>query len=152
MSRSFPCFFLSRLPFSPPFLSCVFFFHCYRKKETSGYPSQSLANRSNRSGELFPWYLVPPHGQSAELHRHGFHGHWCPLVAKCGNCEELVSALPGAITWPIGGIAAVFVRRRRQQNACPQTRGIHLCIVRSCAAHPSIFIILSPPGSATHAP
>lgn len=65
---------------------------------------------------------------------------------------EVASAVSGAPVWPIGGIAAVFVRRRRQPDAREQERESGLCSFRSlCAANPPIFIIISPSGNGAHA-
>jgi len=90
-----------------------------------------------------------------------------PLSATKGNAKQQASwwhkhttcltlVLPvvsNAIVWPSGGIADVFVWRRRQQDACAKAHRRGICTCYSlCVAYLAIFILRIPAGNGEYAP
>ena len=68
----------------------------------------------------------------------------------CFSCTMVrVSAVSGAPAWPIGGMAAAYVRCRRQRDA---RRSAARTSPSLCAAHPPISVTLSPPSGSARAP
>lgn len=66
------------------------------------------------------------------------------------NTVGAVSAVSGAPSWPISGLAAMYMCFFRQQDACTQARGSGVRTFSSlCAANPQIFVVLSSPGNST---
>lgn len=130
--RNFPCFSSSSslLP-SPPLPLLYFFFPSERESDPCRSPRRS--------------------GQSSR--GSCFRGLWCHRGANRMNCVQLFSTISGALTWPIGGIAAVFVWCRGHQDTCAQTRRSSLCSFWSlCAVNPPIFSLLSPAVNGAHEP